>query len=166
LAEVYRIRRGKKVLIPAQWVGRHTTKKTIRGRASKLIHKYRKGTRNHNRHSQEELEEKVSLRELLDDLIETLHVDTWIMSLTGEESEETIYAAWFFAVYRQSPYMGYLRYLLKPQELFCTYQGKKWRVMGCSRLGPIWLRRPEIKTEQPYKELAVPVVHCTNWSFK
>lgn len=38
----YRMRRGKLVEIPAKWVGRHTTKKTIRQRPSKLVGKVKR----------------------------------------------------------------------------------------------------------------------------
>ncbi len=38
----YRMRRGKLVQIPDEWVGRQTTSKTIRQRPSKKIHKLRK----------------------------------------------------------------------------------------------------------------------------
>lgn len=40
--KTYRMRRGKLVEIPEKWVGNCTTKKTIRQRPSKQIHKLRK----------------------------------------------------------------------------------------------------------------------------
>lgn len=39
----FRIRRGKLVEIPPEWVGKDTNKCTIRKRKSKLIHKLRRG---------------------------------------------------------------------------------------------------------------------------
>lgn len=39
----YRMRRGKLVEIPPEWVGRDTNRCTIRKRKSKLIHKLRRG---------------------------------------------------------------------------------------------------------------------------
>lgn len=42
--KVFRYRRGKLVEIPPQWVGKFTTKKTIRQRNSKQIHKRRRGS--------------------------------------------------------------------------------------------------------------------------
>ena len=41
--KVFRYRRGKLVQVPPQWVGRITTKETIRQRNSKQIHKRRRG---------------------------------------------------------------------------------------------------------------------------
>ena len=40
--KVFRIRRGKTVQVPAEWVGRFPTKKTIAERPSKQLHKHRK----------------------------------------------------------------------------------------------------------------------------
>lgn len=42
---VYRVRRGKVVEVPPKWVGRMTTRKTIRQRPSKLPRKLRKAAR-------------------------------------------------------------------------------------------------------------------------
>jgi len=39
----FRLRRGKLVEIPAEWVGKVTDPATIRQRKSKLIHKRRRG---------------------------------------------------------------------------------------------------------------------------
>lgn len=41
--QAFRIRRGKLVAIPEQWVGKITTKSTIRKRPSKQIRKLRRG---------------------------------------------------------------------------------------------------------------------------
>lgn len=40
--KVYRMRRGKLVEIPAEWVGQVTSRQTINARASKQPHKMRK----------------------------------------------------------------------------------------------------------------------------
>lgn len=42
---LYRTRRGKLVQIPEEWVGRFTTKATIRQRDSKLTHKLARQTK-------------------------------------------------------------------------------------------------------------------------
>ncbi len=38
----YRMRRGKLVEIPEEWLGKTTSKKTIRQRKSKRLHKHRR----------------------------------------------------------------------------------------------------------------------------
>jgi hypothetical protein len=43
----YRMRRGKLVEIPAEWVGRQTTKKTIRQRLSKLAGPRKRAMKDH-----------------------------------------------------------------------------------------------------------------------
>lgn len=40
--DVYRMRRGKLVKVPTEWVGNITTSETIRQRPSKRIHKLRR----------------------------------------------------------------------------------------------------------------------------
>ena len=46
-------------------------------------------------------------------------------------------------------------------RLFCTYQGKRWRVVGASRLGDVWLSRDHSR-ESGY-DLRVAVDECSEW---
>jgi len=50
---------------------------------------------------------------------------------------------------------------MKDHLLFCDYEGKRYRVTGCSRLGDIWLAS-DFKREVGY-DLRVAVDDCSNW---
>jgi hypothetical protein len=54
--KVYRMRRGKLVEIPPEWVGKVTSRQTINKRHSKAIHKLRKEMK-HGRRKQRGVEE-------------------------------------------------------------------------------------------------------------
>ncbi len=43
--KVFRLRRGKLVQVPPEWVGKVTSRQTINGRPSKQLHKHRKATK-------------------------------------------------------------------------------------------------------------------------
>lgn len=64
---VYRVRRGKIVEVPPEWVGRMTTRKTIRQRPSKLRRKLRKAARHGTRRSLAAARELLNRHELLED---------------------------------------------------------------------------------------------------
>jgi hypothetical protein len=51
---------------------------------------------------------------------------------------------------------------MKDQKLFCTWEGKRMRVTGASRLGDIWLSADHVR-EVGY-EHRVSVATCTEWS--
>lgn len=48
------------------------------------------------------------------------------------------------------------------RKLFATWQGKRWRVTGCSRLGDVWLH--EVDYEGCSYEHRVNVDDCSEWS--
>jgi|HubBroStandDraft_1064217.scaffolds.fasta_scaffold97125_3 hypothetical protein len=52
---------------------------------------------------------------------------------------------------------------IKPYRLFCTYEGRRWRCTGASRLGDVWLRAdPQI--DHGYDQgLRVNVMECSAW---
>jgi hypothetical protein len=53
----HRMRRGKLVEIPAEWVGKVTSQQQIQSRPSKAIHKHRKMLKHGTRKSRDELQE-------------------------------------------------------------------------------------------------------------
>ena len=65
------------------------------------------------------------------------HVDDFI---DGAPNDSTDYAAWFFSLYRY-PAMLKCRFgeWMNKYKLFADYDGKRYRVTGCSRLGDVWL---------------------------
>lgn len=69
------------------------------------------------------------------------HVDTFIAyGNDNDNSLETRYARWVLEYFRlpamlQTAFSPWMR----QYELYCTYEGKRYRVTGASRLGDIWL---------------------------
>ncbi len=57
----HRMRRGKLVLIPEEWVGKITTDRTKRQRPSHLIHKLRKGAK-HGRFNKRAAEDRAAAK--------------------------------------------------------------------------------------------------------
>lgn len=51
---------------------------------------------------------------------------------------------------------------LESNPLFCTYRGKRWRCIGASRLGDVWLTADFSKVNG--YDLRIDVADCTNWS--
>lgn len=82
------------------------------------------------------------------------HVDDFI-----EDSSSDKYAARWFDLFRR-PALVKLR---EPNDakLFATFQGKRYRVTGCSRLGDVWLHSdPDADTSY---ERRVDVDECSEW---
>lgn len=85
-----------------------------------------------------------------------MHVDDFI-----DDPAPDRYAAQWFELYRR-PAADRIR---EPNhdKLFATYKGKRWRVMGCSRFGDIWLNETDHGPEYGYV-LRVDVALCSEWS--
>lgn len=90
-----------------------------------------------------------------------MHVDDFIDNYGNEEK----YARWFFMLHRfpainQSEFNEFI----SKYKLFCIYEGNKYRVTGCSRLGDVWLAK-DFNRQCGY-DLRVDVDKCSNWSDK
>lgn len=93
---------------------------------------------------------------------EPMHVDDWLEIAVANKDEAVKYAAFFLHHKRLSasaqmafrPYVG-------QHKLFCTFEGKRYRVTGASRLGDVWLH-PDFTAENGY-EHRVDVDACTEW---
>ena len=85
-----------------------------------------------------------------------MHIDDFI-----DDPASDRYAAQWFASFRRPE----IEKLHKPVDgkLFATYKGKRWRVMGCSRLGDVWLNVTTHAPEYGYT-LRVDVEACSDWS--
>lgn len=85
-----------------------------------------------------------------------MHVDDFI-----DDPKSDRYAAEWLRLFRRPE----ITKLQAPNEakLFTTYKGKRWRVMGCSRLGDVWLNITTHEPEFGYV-LRVDVDACSNWS--
>lgn len=98
------------------------------------------------------------------------HIDDFIDDYTNKDH----YAVWFFALFRFPAHLK-LRFekWTSQYELYCTYKKARWRVVGCSRMGPIWLKAPAVArpgmSEWPppfYDYGGVDVAECSEWSDK
>jgi len=89
------------------------------------------------------------------------HIDDWI-DFPTPETEESKYAAWFFMLHRL-PAMLQVNFepWIKKYKLFCTYNGKRYRVTGASRLGDIWLTSKQ--HQDTGYEHRVSVDECSEW---
>lgn len=82
------------------------------------------------------------------------HVDDFIDGRTD------VYAASWFESFRR-PAIDKMR---KPdtRKLFATYEGVRYRVTGCSRLGDVWLH-PNYSEDTTYRH-RVDVAACSAWN--
>ena len=58
---------------------------------------------------------------------------------------------------------------IKPHRLYCTYEGKRFRCVGASRLGDVWLHEDLFSDDdrrQPFYQLRVDVETCSEWGPK
>lgn len=84
------------------------------------------------------------------------HVDDFIDDPTTDR-----YAASWFESFRR-PAVEKMR---KPDErkLFATYEGRRYLVTGCSRMGDVWLHRDLNYSDMSYQK-SVDVDACSDWS--
>jgi hypothetical protein len=85
-----------------------------------------------------------------------MHVDDFMDDLASDP-----YAAWMFRHFRLSA-ADRIRFdpFMKDRQLFCTYGGKRWRVVGASRLGDVWLAQDP--ASERYDRRA-DVAECSAW---
>ena len=84
------------------------------------------------------------------------HVDDFI-----DDPASDRYAASWFESFRR-PALDKLR-KPDPRKLFATYQGARYLVTGCSRLGDVWLH-PDLNYEGMSYQHRVDVSECSGWS--
>ena len=95
---------------------------------------------------------------------ERTHILNWI-----DYNKNDPYARLWFGIFVLNSSFKRKRGLEKFDErnpLFCTFEGKRYRVRGASVcfLGDVWLRNPSITTYQPFYQIRVKVDHCSQWS--
>lgn len=103
-----------------------------------------------------------------DDEPDAGHVDRFIwhyheiIDVPIAERRAIYYAQWMLMFFRLpaaqrhswDPFMA-------DRRLFCTWEGKRWRVTGASRLGDVWLASDFAKDCGYDKR--VPVLGCSEW---
>ena len=87
-----------------------------------------------------------------------MHVDDFIDSDFGENC----YARFVLNYFRLPAVLKMdFSEFMRQHQLFCTYDGKRYRCTGASRLGDVWLAE-DFMREDGY-DLRVDVADCTNW---
>jgi hypothetical protein len=92
------------------------------------------------------------------------HIDDWISAWRSSDSPEG-YAV--FVLYYKRMSAGRQNQFAKWMDqfkLFCTWQGKTYRVTGASRLGDVWLQK-DFNRDHGYDH-RVDVTTCSNWKDK
>lgn len=91
------------------------------------------------------------------------HIDDWVSGYREDKSER--YAAWWFVLFRFPAIMkANFTEFTKDLKLFCDYDSKRYRVVGASRMGDVWLT-DDFSRENGY-DLRVYVDDCSKWSDK
>lgn len=97
---------------------------------------------------------------------EMLHVDDWIRDMGFDDKPEdgdAMYARWLMMHWRLPAYMkNNFGGFIADKKLFCTYEGDRYRCIGGSRLGDVWLTS-KFESETGY-EKRVDVAKCSAWS--
>ena len=97
---------------------------------------------------------------------EPTHVDKFIAygsSYKSDAVENERYARYMLDHFRRSATQRWaFDEFYEGKKLFCKYEGKKYRVIGASRLGDVWLTS-KFKSENGY-EHRVTVDDCSEWS--
>lgn len=97
------------------------------------------------------------VKEFRPDLLLTRHVDTFIDSYRSDD-----YAS-FVLDYMRRPAINIARFKpwMKDHKLFCTYDGKRWRVTAASQMGDLFLAS-DFEREWGY-DLRADVDKCSAW---
>jgi hypothetical protein len=90
-----------------------------------------------------------------------MHIDDW---LDSGVSDSLPIIKEFFIRYRKPEYNKFKdgdNIWLQNNPIFCTYQNKRYRCTGCSRLGDIWLTSNY--NQSVGYSLRVDFSDCSNW---
>jgi hypothetical protein len=87
-----------------------------------------------------------------------MHVDEFIDTQFCKHK----YARWMLNYFRlPAALKNDFSEFMEPYQLFCEYEGKRYRCTGASRLGDVWLAH-DYERHTGY-DLRVDVAKCTNW---
>lgn len=91
------------------------------------------------------------------------HVDTFIdTTFPGDETDTgRLYAATVLNTMRFGAMLQQVCKTFNPTRLFCTYEGKRYKVVGASRLGDVWLTDDFTSTQYTKR---VDIGKCSSWS--
>ncbi len=96
------------------------------------------------------------------------HVDDFVAGYAGTEIPEMgdiDYARWMLMHFRLPAVMQHSFFkFISGKKLFCTYENKRYRCTGASRLGDVWLAE-DFNRDLGYDK-RVDVILCSAWSDK
>jgi hypothetical protein len=87
-----------------------------------------------------------------------MHIDDWLDTQPKDDGE-----AWAkeFLERCRRPAEDVDYAWIEANALFCAYRGERWRVLGASRLGDVWLTK-DFKRVNGY-DVRVDVDECSGW---
>lgn len=88
------------------------------------------------------------------------HIDDWLDKAHYVEDPNEGYARFVLEQFRW-PAWKLTMYRKHTPPLFCTYEGKRYKVTGASRMGDIWLAE-DFERKQGYDK-RVDVAACSEW---
>jgi hypothetical protein len=88
-----------------------------------------------------------------------MHIDDWL-DLPAKDDAEKLAKEFLEHCRRPAAEKDYA--WIRANPLFCTYKGERWRVVGASRLGDVWLSK-QFDRENGY-EIRPDVDACSDWS--
>lgn len=88
------------------------------------------------------------------------HIDDWLDNAHHSEDHNETYARFVLEQFRW-PAWKLTMYRKHTPPLFCTYEGKRYKVTGASRMGDIWLAE-DFERQNGYDK-RVDVAACSEW---
>lgn len=88
-----------------------------------------------------------------------MHIDDWLDTPAKDEGEKW---AKEFLEHCRRPAIDKDYTWIAENPLFCTYKGERWRVLGASRLGDVWLTK-HFERVNGY-DIRPDVDDCSDWS--
>lgn len=90
------------------------------------------------------------------------HIDDWIDRPCDSDQPEA-FAKFMFWYWRYPAWAKFaFDQFMDHHKLFCTYEGQRYRVTGCSRMGDVWLAADFNRKTGYDKRVAVD--DCSAWS--
>lgn len=87
-----------------------------------------------------------------------MHIDDWLDTPATNDAEKT---AKEFLEHCRRPAIDKDHAWVAANPLFCTYKGERWRVLGASRLGDVWLTK-HFERVNGY-DIRPDVDECSEW---
>ena len=88
-----------------------------------------------------------------------MHIDDWLDTPATDDAEKW---AKEFLEHCRRPAIDKDHAWLAANPLFCTYKGERWRVLGASRLGDVWLTK-HFERVNGY-DIRPDVDECSEWA--